>query len=389
MKRYLTQLILKDAEEKIILLSGPRQAGKTTLSKSLFERAFYLNYDLASDREAIAKKHWPRDVECIIFDELHKMPQWKRWIKGIYDTEGNRPRLIVTGSANLEVFKKVGDSLAGRYFQFRLHPIDIKEAVLFGDFSAQEACQNLLALSGFPEPFLKQSEVFYRRWRRTHLDIILRQDFLDLSAVRAIKNIEILVELLTDRIASPLSYSNLAQDLQVDSKTVKSWILLLENFYVLFVVTPYHHNIARSILKEPKLYFFDIPRVNNEGARIENLVACALLKEIHYIEDTQGLKGRLHYLRTRNDQELDFLVTLEDKPVFCCEVKLSDTNPSKYFEFFQNALGLKDAYQLVLNCPREFDTPTGVHIRDLSKFLASFSLMDFWEPKTPKKTNSI
>lgn len=378
MKRTLQDLIQKDSDDKVILLSGARQTGKTTLSKALFEHYTYFNYDLSVDREAISKKYWPREADCIIFDELPKMGEWKRWIKGIYDTEGNRPRLIVTGSANMETFTKVGDSLAGRYFQFRLHPIDIKEAIAFGEEKDPTAiAKKILRLSGFPEPFLKDQDVFYRRWRRTHLDVILRQDFIDLSAIRSIKSIEILIDLLAKRIASPLSYVNLAQDLQVDPKTVKAWIQLLENFYVLFKVTPYHHNIARSILKEPKFYFFDIPRAQDEGARIENLVACALLKEIHYIEDTQGLKARLHYLRTRNQQEIDFLIVVDDKPVFCCEVKTSDATPSKHFDVFKKNLDLNHGYQLVFNCEREFDTPDGIHVRDLARFLATFSLMDY------------
>jgi predicted AAA+ superfamily ATPase len=377
MKRYLQDLVQRDSDDKVILISGPRQCGKTTLSKALFKNYVYLNYDFSDDREAIANKHWSREADCVIFDELHKMPNWKRWLKGIVDTEGNRPRLIVTGSANMDAFAKVGDSLAGRYFQFRLHPIDIKEGVEFVSQPAETVAKNILTLSGFPEPFLKDSEVFYRRWRRTHLDVILRQDFLDLTAVRAIKNIEVLIDLITQRIASPLSYANLAQDLQVDAKTIKAWTLLLENFYVLFKVTPYHHNIARAILKEPKFYFFDVPRVKEEGARIENLVACALLKAIHHLEDTEGLNGRLHYLRTRDNQEIDFLVVVDEKPVFCCEVKTSDTTPSKHFEFFQQSLKLPHAYQLVFNCSKEFDTATGVRVRDLVKFLERFSLRNY------------
>lgn len=377
MKRYLQDLIRIDSDQKIILLSGPRQCGKTTLVRALFENSVYLNYDLAEDRLAIANKEWRRDVDCVIFDELHKMPEWKRWLKGIYDKEGQRPRLIVTGSANMDAFTKVGDSLAGRFFQFRLHPLDVKEAVAMLHQSPEEAAQTILTHSGFPEPFLKQSEVFYRRWRRTHLDVILRQDFLDLSAVRSLKSIEILIDLLTLRVASPISYANLARDLQVDAKTVKAWALLLENFYVFFSVTPYHHNIARAILKEPKFYFFDVARVKNEGARLENLVACALLKEIHYWEDTQGVSARLHYLKTTHPHELDFLITVEDQPVFACEVKTADSKPSPHCKFFQQTLNLKHVHQLVLNCPREFDTPEGVRVRDLATFLTHFSLGDY------------
>jgi predicted AAA+ superfamily ATPase len=391
MKRYLQNIIQQDNTHKIILISGPRQCGKTTLSKALFKYYTYLNYDDADDRTAIRKKQWLREgMEAVIFDELHKMKGWKKWLKGLYDKEGEvgYPRIIVTGSANMDAFTKVGDSLAGRYFEFRLHPLDNKELAEWGPKkSTESALIDLLKLSGFPEPFLKGSEVFYRRWRKTHLDVILRQDFIDLTAIRSIKSIEILVDLLTSRVASPLSFSNLARDLEVDAKTIKTWLTMLENFYVLFKVTPYHHNIARAILKEPKFYFFDIPRAKgisklyknkDEGPRLENAVACSLLKEIHFLEDTQGFTAKLHYLRTRSGQEIDFLIVVEGKPIFCCEVKASDTEPSKALSSFQKMLGLKDAYQLVLHCPKEkeFDTPEGVHIRNVANFLSKFSLLD-------------
>ena len=143
MKRYLYDLILEDSNNKVILLSGPRQSGKTTLTKGLFEENIYLNYDSSEDREFIFQNRWKRDVQAVIFDELHKMKEWKRWIKGIYDTEGLRPRIIVTGSVNLDSFSKVGDSLAGRYFMFRLHPIDLKEAVEFTDLDPKDIFNRL------------------------------------------------------------------------------------------------------------------------------------------------------------------------------------------------------------------------------------------------------
>lgn len=382
MERYLDNQIRQDSDEKIILISGPRQSGKTTLSQSLFEGSAYLNYDLDTDRELIAKKYWSRDVPCIIFDELHKMRDWKRWIKGIYDSEGIRPRIIVTGSANMDAFTKVGDSLAGRYFQFRLHPIDVKEGAHASGENPRAVVDRILTTSGFPEPYLKGSETYYRRWRRTHLDVILRQDFLDMSAVRSIRSIELLIELLMGRASSPVSYLNLSRDLQVDSKTVKAWTMLLENYYVLFSVTPYHQNIARAILKEPKYYFFDVARVAGVGARLENLVACCLLKAVHELEDMHGYSARLHYVRTRNNQEIDFLIAVDGKPVLLLEVKTSDQAPSPHFPFFMKALGLENGYQLVLNSTKEFDTPQGVHVRDLAKFLASFSLIDFVEGRS-------
>ncbi len=376
MKRYL-QDFLDLSSNKIVVVSGARQSGKTTMSKAIFETYTYLNFDSDSDRLSILKKEWRRDFKAVIFDELHKMKNWKRWLKGIYDTEGKSPKMFVTGSANLETFRKIGDSLAGRYFSYRLHPLDIKELVQFNKMNHKKAYESVFNLSGFPEPCLSGSRQFYRRWQKTHLDVILKQDLLDLYSVNSIKSIELLTDLLKERTASPLSLRNLAMDLQVDSKTVKSWINILENLYVVFKVTPYHKNIARAILKESKYYFYDICRVESEGERLENLVAAALIKECNFIEDTEGYDVKLHYLRTKDGKEIDFLIVVDKKPVICFEVKTSDSNPSKSFPHFQKALNLTHCVQLVLNLEKEFDTESGVSVRNLTKFLATFDLKKY------------
>lgn len=188
--------ILKDLPEKIILLSGPRQCGKTTLSKQLYASFDYFNYDVAADRLALKRMDWDRDKKLIIFDELHKMKSWKQWLKGVYDKEGIPPALLVTGSSKLDTYRKVGDSLAGRYFQFRLHPFDLKEVMAFSDESPQAIVEKLLTVGGFPEPFLKGSEEYYKRWRRTHLDIILRQDLVNEYAVKDIHHSRIVIKII-------------------------------------------------------------------------------------------------------------------------------------------------------------------------------------------------
>ncbi|MEN8236550.1 MAG: ATP-binding protein [Pseudomonadota bacterium] len=373
MDRYLAKYIKQDADKKVVLISGPRQSGKTTLVQQLFNKYDYLNFDASEDRIAIFKKQWKRDVESVLFDELHKMNKWKRWLKGIYDTEGNRPRLLVTGSANLNTFRKVGDSLAGRYFQYRLHPLDIEEGITYWQDKPREVFQRLMQCSGFPEPFLEGSAQYYKRWQKSHLDIILRQDFLDLYSVHSIKLIEILFDLLKPRVSSPIAYANLARDLNVAPKSVQNWLSMLENIYAIFRVTPYHNNVARSLLKEPKLYFYDIGRVVDTGARLENLVACALLKRIEFLEDTRGVTGTLHYLRTKDGVEIDFLVVIDGQPRLCVEVKISDDTPAKNFAHFRKYIGEAQCVQLVLNLKREYDTPDGVQIRDLVTYLSRLS----------------
>ena len=154
-KRYLSKPLIKDLKSKILIITGPRQTGKTTLSKTLHTSFDYLNYDEQEHHKTILEKSWDRKKNYIIFDEIHKKKYWKKWLKGIYDTEGIPPGIVITGSASLDMHRKNGDSLAGRFFHFRLHPFDIKEAVQMKICSHTSALERLMQFGGFPEPFLK------------------------------------------------------------------------------------------------------------------------------------------------------------------------------------------------------------------------------------------
>lgn len=373
MKRSLTSHIKEDLNNKIVFLTGPRQTGKTTLSKMLFKNYEYCNHDLAEHRVALTEKSWDRKKDLIIFDELHKKKNWKAWIKGIYDTEGARPRLLVTGSAKLDISKKMGDSLAGRFFQFRLHPFDLKE--LKGTQKSEEIFNRLINISGFPEPFLKGKEIFYRRWKKSHLDIILRQDLLDLENVRNIQSIETLIEILRYRVGSPVSYNSLSSDLETSPKTIKRWLMILENLYIVFKVTPYHKNIARSLLKEPKYFFYDTGHVlGDKGAKLENLVAASLLKELDFLEDTLGYDASLHYLRNKDGREIDFLILINNKPSRLIEVKWADDQPSPHFKHFSRFFKRVKMIQLVKELKKEKTYPDGLEIRKVVPWLEVLNL---------------
>jgi predicted AAA+ superfamily ATPase len=373
MERYYKQAISKYLKKKMILISGPRQCGKTTLTKMMSPSFDYINFDSEEDRKIIKTKSWDRKKKIIIFDELHKMQKWKQWLKGIYDTEGNKPALIVTGSARIDSYKKVGDSLAGRYFHYRMHPLDVREVMkVKKNLSPDEVVDKILEVSGFPEPFLEGSKEFYQLWKKTHLDIILRQDLIDLEVVKNIKQIELLIDLLKTRVGSPISYHSLAQDIQVSDKTIKRWLDILEDMYVIFKVVPYSKNIARSVLKMPKYYFYDVARVVDEGARLENLVAASLLKEIQFRQDCQGEEWGLNFLSKKGMAEIDFLITKNNKPAIMIEVKNSDDALSKNFGVFRKDLGDISAIQLVKNLPREKTYSDGAEIRKLGKWLTEW-----------------
>lgn len=358
----------------MILLSGPRQAGKTTMSKMLKADYAYLNYDESEQRQQIQEKSWDRKKSLIILDEIHKMPNWKSWLKGVFDTEGLNPPLLVTGSAKLETMKKVGDSMAGRYFAYRLHPIDIKEASAL--MTPEKALDRIMQLGGFPEPFLSNELSFYKKWRKTHLENMIRNDLISLQLITDMVSLENLVELLKTRVGAPVSYLSLAQDLQKDPKTIKQWLEYLESLYIIFSIRPWHYRIQRSLLKTPKYYFYDVGQVKEEGPRLENLVACALLKEIHFQEDVFGETMKLHYVRNKEGKEIDFAVSRDQKLERLFEVKTKDDVRSPQWNVLGDEFLKVQKIQLVKQLKNEKTFRDGLEIRDLAKYL---SQIDFCE----------
>ena len=376
-RRTLDSSLMRDLQEKIVLLSGPRQCGKTTLSKALFKKFDYLNYDSSMDRNILFSQTWNRGSDLLILDELHKMRQWKSWIKGVFDTEGARPRLLVTGSARLNQLRKAGDSLAGRHFHYRLHPLDLKELNLSKEKEREDALTAILNVGGFPEPFLKNSLKYYNRWSASHLDVILRQDLLDIDPVRDIKGIEILISLLAQKTGAKISMAALARQLQRDPKTVARWISLLENLYIIFKVPPYHKNISRAVLKESKYYFYDTGRVQGNAARWENTAACALLKEIQRLFDTEGIKGGLYFIQTKSGKEIDFFIPIEGKGNWLIEAKWRDYDFSPNFKYFAPHFKNVRCAQVVRTAGRTRTHREGWRAVKASQWLSRFCLSDF------------
>lgn len=368
MKRYLHDYIVKDIGRKCVLLSGPRQVGKTTLARSLFSQCEYLNYDIVSDRRIIVSQTWRNDTPLVVLDELHKHKKWKNLLKGAIDRSLGTPPLLVTGSAQLEVFRKAGDALTGRTFSYHLHPIDPQEACqMLPNTSAREHVDFLLKHGGFPESFFNPD--LSRRLLLNRISSVLRDDLRDLSMVTSISTIELLVALLRERVGGQVTYSNLANDLGISPPTVKSWIQLLEKVYLIFLLRPYSGTLAKSLRKEPKVYFFDCSAAENgEAAKLENLVALALYKRCDFFRDTAGRDTRLHYFRDSNQREVDFVITEGRSVLACIEVKTSDQEPSPSLRYLSERLKPKITLQLVYNCSRARDCGA-VAIRPLAEWL--------------------
>ncbi len=373
MERVQKEAIRKDLEKKMVFLAGPRQAGKTTLAKEIakeFTDSLYLNYDKREDQKLIQEEAWLPETELIILDEIHKMPNWKNYLKGIYDTKKEHQKFLVTGSARLEVFSEVGDSLAGRFFLHRLLPFSPAELT---QLSAPYSLDQLIERGGFPEPFLTKEDVDAKRWRNQYIDSLLRIDVLDIEKIQSIRTIQLVFELLRDRVGSPISYNSIAEDVSISPHTVKKYIEILEALYVIFRVTPYSKNIARSLQKEPKIYFFDTGLVRGDkGVQFENLVALSLLKSAFARHDLLGERVALKYLRTKEKKEVDFALVQEGEVEYLIEAKLSNHTLSPHLCYFHQKYNIP-SIQVVKDLDRGRVTK-GIEVRPAKKFLSELYL---------------
>jgi predicted AAA+ superfamily ATPase len=374
MNRYLYDPIKRDLFKKMVMLSGPRQVGKTWLSKELmkeFRNAQYLNYDNLDDARIVRNQTWSRDSDLLVLDEIHKMKNWKGFIKGIFDTKPREQSILITGSARLDTFRQTGESLAGRYFAYHLHPISVKE--IRDSLPPDEALGLLNHLGGFPEPFLSRSDSEAARWRNQYYTDLIREDILEFSRIHEIKAIRLLVEMLRERVGSPLSYTSLSEDLQIAPNTVRKYVDILESLCIIFLVRPFHANLARAVLKEPKIYFFDSGYVKgNEGLKLENTCAVCLLKHVQYLQDTAGEDISLRYVKTRNGREVDFALCNEDRITTFIEVKLTENRPSPGLKYFHNRIADAAVFQLVQNLRRE-ENINGISVVSAGRWLSTLA----------------
>jgi uncharacterized protein len=304
-------------------------------------------------------------VPLLVLDEIHKAKKWKQTLKGVYDTMDQPADILVTGSARLSIYRKGSDSLMGRYYHFRLHPLTLAEvgrypllppaqihAEILEDSGRnckrdQAVLEDLLRFGGFPEPFLAGEEKRLTLWRRGRIEKVVREDLRDLSRIPELSQIEALVSLLPERVGSLFSRASLREDLEVSFDTIRRWMQYLFELYYAFEVKPFTTKISRSLKREGKLYLWDYSEIADQAARFENLVAAHLLKACHYWTDTGEGLFELFYLRTKEKQEIDFLIVKDKKPWLPVEVKETDMRPSPSFKRFLPHLNCPLALQLI------------------------------------------
>lgn len=377
MKRYLDAQVRQDLKTKMVVLTGPRQVGKTTLSRQLVGEqaaAQYLNYDVAAHRAVMLAQSWRASAPLLVLDEIHKMRDWKSWLKGVADGRAPDQQLLVTGSARMDTFRQSGESLAGRYFRLRLHPLSVREWSEQVQVSPQAALTHLLQRGGFPEPALAATDDDAQRWRNDYFAGLVREDVLEFSRLQEMNAMRLFAEMLRSRVGSPLSLASMARDLNLSQVTLAKYLDILEALFIVFVVRPWHRNIARATLQAPKVYFFDTGLVQgDDGIRFENLVACHLLKNVQWQQDTRGAPVDLHYIRTKDGAEVDFCLSEGDTLAHLVECKLSDAKPHRALARFAEQWPQAKAVQLLRECKVEADFGS-VQLRDASDWLAALAV---------------
>jgi hypothetical protein len=365
---------------KMVFLSGPRQVGKTTLAKEIQRElggGLYFNWDLITDRKRLARdpyffetEAWePRRPRLLIFDEIHKYARWKSYLKGVYDGFHERYLVLVTGSGRLDLYRRGGESLLGRYVGLPLLPLTVGEllgkrprwkefkdaasgpipvmAASPGRAGSRGVFERLLRFGGFPEPYVRGDPEFYRVWSATRSQLLIREDIRDATNIRNISLLETLVHLLEPKVGSPLSINSLREDVGVAFETIREWLDILSNFYYVFRVLPYSKTLVRSLRKEAKLYFYDWAEIESEGVRLENLVAVHLLKAAKTWTALGEARVDLHYLRDKEKREVDFLLVANRKPFLLVECKSSDARLSSHLLYYQERLDVPVAVQLL------------------------------------------
>ena len=358
-------------DRQMVFVSGPRQVGKTTVCEGF--QSHYLNWDKGSDRdlilrgedavaETVGANQAKKQLPVLTLDELHHFKKWKQFLKGFFDTYGKKVRVLVTGSARMNVYKRGGDSLMGRYFPYRMHPLSVGEILhpTVQDMETSHPAEihaadwnRLVEFGGFPEPFSRADKMFLRKWRQLRFEQLLREDIRKDTSIRELDQIESMARILSERSGEQLVYASLGKEVQVSEITTRNWVATLCSFYFGFLVKPWSQHIENAIRKTPKWFLRDWSGITDIGKRNETILACHLLKAVEYWTDMGFGECDLYYIRDKQKKEADFLVSKDGKPWFLAEAKTSDTKPSPALSAYHKATGAKHALQVVFILPFE------------------------------------
>jgi predicted AAA+ superfamily ATPase len=324
----------------VVTVTGPRQSGKTTLCRKVFPEKKYVSLENLDTRLYATED--PRGFLAAlpdggILDEIQHSPDLLSYIQTIVDTDQRKGLFILTGSQQLEVSGAVSQSLAGRTALLKLLPFSIEE--LGVELAGTDVDRFLL--TGF-YPRIWQEGLDPTEALGNYLETYVERDIRQLVAIKDLTLFQRFVTLCAGRVGQLLNFNSLAADTGISRQTASNWLSLLEASYIVFRLPPYFVNIAKRLVKSPKLYFYDVglasfllglentlhvSRDPLRGNLFENMVVLEALKyRLH-----RGRRSNLHFYRDSNGNEVDLLVSI-GSALFPIEIKAGMTVAPSYFK---------------------------------------------------------
>ena len=351
-KRKISDSVLEAAKYyRVIVVTGPRQTGKTTLCRHLFSDYKYYNLEDVALRNAIAddpKGFLSGCGDRVIIDEVQNIPELFSYIQVVVDADENR-RFALTGSNNFSLMESITQSLAGRAALFTLLPFALNE--LSGEYQSAQT-DEILFRGLYPGTTIRRMppEMFFRNYYSTYMERDVRQ----IKQITDLPKFQHLMRLVAGRVGSECNASALANETGISSPTVKSWLGVMQTSYLLTVLPPYYQNISKRLIKTPKVYFIDtgllcyllgitsaeqLKTHPLRGAVFENLIVVEMLKD----RFNQGKDSNLFFYRESSGREVDVVQTEADK-FRIWEVKSAktfNTDFRKNLDYFKSIFGEK------------------------------------------------
>lgn len=346
MKGFVTRQIAAKIEQQktkfpIIALTGPRQSGKTTLLKELFDDYRYVSLEnpdvrafATDDPVAFLKRY----NERVIFDEVQRVPELFSYIQSIVDDSGQMGQFILSGSQNFHLLNSITQTLAGRVALFKLLPFDFSELKTAG--IPNESYAETAVKGFYPAIYSRGIDpvVFYANYIQTYI----QKDVTELLNIRDITLFRTFLGLCAGRAGQLLNISALANECDISQPTAKAWLSILESSYITFQLQPYYQNINKRLVKTPKLYFYDTGLLNHllgirtsedfeqnrlKGNLFENMIIAEYQKQNYH----QYLHQEYNFWQDSNGREVDLLIkTTNGFDIF--EVKATQTISSSLFK---------------------------------------------------------
>lgn len=341
--------IKRNAEEKlkkfakqypVVTITGPRQSGKTTLCQHVFPDKKYVSLEDIDNRKYAMSD--PRGFlseysNGVIIDEVQKVPDLLSYIQGIVDKNQIKGEFILTGSSQFELSRSISQSLAGRTALLKLFPFSYVEIYNSAEYSAEWV--NKVLYKGF-YPRIHSDDLDATEAMSAYVETYVERDVRQFYDVKDLNLFSTFIKLIAARTGQILNYSNIADDCGVTIPTIKNWVSILEQSYIIFLLQPYHSNMKKRLVKTPKVYFYDvglcaylngakqenhIGALPNKGSLFENFVISEVLK----MSAHNSFKDEFYFFRDKNKKEVDLLINKGLK-IYPYEIKSALTYNSDF-----------------------------------------------------------